>query len=488
MDEGYVEDVTMVSRADAVRAQGKESENLVESGNVLEARQKVILREGDFRRSSIQQFVDILGGKDVNTDVNIVDMSQDPCTSYNKSEEVRVQELTLGDYNTDFSTMNEGEMMETISHEWQHGNQPGIRSEAEIAFKHFTDKEEYLSTSSASKDSNTSNELAFQGFNQSGKLSPGQSTYNDSDAVLRHALASGTMRMKIISRSTEGPEYFIKNTLKGKGVLCRGPVPATVESKGQHIVKAAAGPLVASSPPVNTGHISVLPSNSANTASGSCEAVNDGINFREWMSSRQKKLLRVDSLNLFKQILDLVYSCHSDGKVLVDLRPSWFRLLPSKEIVYLGRMCAQNEMQGSVMHKDVQNSQALKRPLEQGMLPHSHLGAKHHKSIDNVNFLKMKSQFQLGYGPKLITNRIDANLAGPGDSKTLSRPQLLSSAQRAFSSNEQQEMKWYRSPEELLGRACTSSSNIYSLGIFFFEVREQDSIVFRHLSDMRWLF
>ncbi|KNA06691.1 hypothetical protein SOVF_178660 [Spinacia oleracea] len=436
MDEGDAEDVATVSQAEDIRAQGKESENLMERCNVLEPRDRVILREGETRRSSIQKFVDLLGGNGVSSDVNVVEMSRDPCTSFPENREVSVQELTMGDYNTGFSTMNEGEMMDTILNEWQHGNHP---SEAETSHEHSIHKE---------KDS------PRQDFNLNANVNPDESTQDDSDAVLRHALSSGTMRMKILSRSSDCPEYFVKSTLKGKGVVRRGPV------SGQNPVKAIATPTAASNPPVdNIGPKSLLPSNGRGS-------VNGGVNFREWMRSRQNKLHKVDSLHVFKQILDLVYSFHSDGKVLVDLRPSCFQLLPSRKIEYVGRTCAPGEMQGSVTRKDVLKSQVLKRPLEQG----NYLGAKHQKSIDNVNLFKMKSQFQLGYGPKPITNKIDDNVAGPGNSKTPRRLLLPPSEQHAFSVNEQQEENWYRSPEERFGKGCTSSSNIYSLGIFFFEL------------------
>ncbi|XP_021757615.1 protein SPA1-RELATED 2-like isoform X1 [Chenopodium quinoa] len=481
MDEGDTEDVAPVSRAEDIRAQGKESENLVESCNVLEPRGRVTFREGDIRRSSVQQFVDMLGGNDGNSDVNVAEIPRDPCTSYHESGEVRVQELFLGDHSSGFGTMNEGEMMDTILNEWQHGYQPGIRSEAETSHEHLLHKEKSFSTSGAWKDSRPANVLAGQEINHNANVSPDETTQNESDAVLQHAFSSGAMRMKILSRSSECPEYFVRNTLKGKGVVCRGPISAAVELRGQKIAKAAAAAPIAASnlpvnvgltsnPPVNVGPKSPFSSNYGVTTSAGCESVNDGMNLREWMRSRQNKPHKVDSLYAFKQILELVYCLHSDGKVLADLRPSSFRLLPSRKIEYFGCICAQKEMQGSIIGKDILKSQTLKRPLELGMSAQSYSGVKHQKSIDNANFFKLKSQVQLGCGPKPITNKIDANLAGPGVSKTSSRLHLLPSAQPALSVNEQQEEIWYRSPEELCGRGCTASSNIYNLGVFLFEL------------------
>ncbi|CAO2819171.1 unnamed protein product [Amaranthus hypochondriacus] len=411
MDED-IEDMAAVGRAETARNQGKESEYLSENGNVLELRDRAIVRERGFPRSSIQQFVDILGGKDPSSVVNIVEVSQDPGTSNHESGENRVQELTFSGSNPDFSMMNEGEVMATLMNEWQHGNHGGVEVEGvgEALHEHLTHKENSLATSNAWKDSRSVGVLVEQGFNHNDKT----------DAVLKDALSSGAMRMKIISRSSEFPEYFVKSTLKGKGVLCRDTCSAASEFKDQSIVK---GTTLPTSSPLEMRSNGVLPSNNDEVVVVSSESTNDGLNMREWMRSRQNNLHKVDRLCTFKLILELVYSLHSNDKVLMDLRPSFFRLLPSGTVEYFGRLCAPKEIHGSVVHKEAQKLQPLKRPLEQG------------------------------------------------DSKISSGLHLPPSARHhVFSVNGQLEEKWYRSPEELCARDCTFSSNIYSLGVFFFEL------------------
>ena len=64
----------------------------MESCNVLEPLGRVALRERDIRRSSVQQFVDILGSNDVNSDVDVVEILRDTCTSYHESGEIRVHD------------------------------------------------------------------------------------------------------------------------------------------------------------------------------------------------------------------------------------------------------------------------------------------------------------------------------------------------------------------------------------------------------------
>lgn len=518
MDEGDVEEMGAVSRAEDVRAQGKEVDFSPDLRKVME-QERVVLREMDYPRSSVQQFVAIFGGDDPGSSVN-VESSHNRCGTA-ESAEGRVQELTLGHYNAGINTISEGHMMQSMMAELQAANQTGFGFEAGSSYEHPPHKVKGSRTSSAAEDLRLQDDLAQQPFDHKTNVNPGHSTYNLSSAVWQNPFPSGGMRMKVISKSSGYPEYFVKSTLMGKGVLYRGAIPPGAEFRSQETINTGAP--TSSDPPVDAGENPILPSSHATSGfdldtirefapmtsdppvrmgeksimssthgitdvdpEASRESFNDGVTLRDWIKSGQGRLHKVDSLVIFKQILDLVHSLHSEGKVLVDLRPSSFRLLRGRKVEYCGRLSAQNEMHGRIMRKDFQKSQALKRPLEQGMSPYFSLGAKHQKFTDSVKCLEMKPEFQLGYGLKAMTNDIDVNLAGPGtssyelgycskaDSKTQSNSSRLhlptSPQHHAFSVVDQLEEKWYRSPEELFGRVCNCSSNVYSLGVFLFEL------------------
>lgn len=541
MDEGDVEDVGSVSRAEEFRAQGKEIDFSPDMHKVMEQQARGVLREGDYPRTSIQHFVAMFDGQNPGSAINL-ESSKNPCTSFTEGAEGRVQELTFGNYIAGMSTMNEGNQMESMMNELQPENQLGFEAEAGSSREHPTNNKVKGSIASSSmQDLRFAGDLGGQPSDHNTIVDPGQSTYNLSNAVLQNTLLSGGMRMKVISKSSGHPEYFVKNTLMGKGVLYRGPISTGAEFRSQETMRTgnpatsdppvnvgekylipssthAASrfdlganreytPTTSSDTPVNVGEKSVIPSAPANIGSdsnASREAVNDGISLRDWIKSGQSKLHKVDSLCIFKLVLDLVHSFHSEGKVLVDLRPSSFRLFPARKVKYCGRLSVQTERHGSIMHKDVQRLQSLKRPLDQGMSPYFSLGAKHQKLTDNVKFSKMKPQFQLGYGLKAIANDIDVNLAGPGtygygmeycsnaDSKIQSNSSRLHlptlSQRHAFSVVDQLEEKWYRSPEEVFGRGCTSSSNVYCLGVFLFELLSSFDSTKAHaaaMSDLR---
>lgn len=519
MDEGDVEEMGVVSREEDIRAQGKEVDFSPDMRKVMGQQERFALREVDYPRSSVQQFVDLFGGEDPGSSVN-VESSHNRCGTAERAEG-RVQELTLGHYNAGISTISEGHMMESMMDELQAANQTGFGFEARSSHEHPPHQVKGSTTSIAAEDLRLQDNLAQQLSDHKTNVNPGHSTYNLSSAVWQNPFPSGGMRMKVISKSSGHPEFFVKSTLMGKGVLYRGPIPAGAEFRSQETINAGAP--TSSEPPVDAGETPILPSSHATSGfdvdtnrefapvtsdspvrmgetsimsstpgstgvdpDASRECFNDGVSLRDWIKSGQSRLHKVKSLVIFKQILDLVHSLHSEGKVLVDLRPSSFRLLPGRKVKYCGRLSAQKEMHGRIMRKDFQKSQALKRPLEQGMSPYFSLGAKHQKFADSVKCSEMRPEFQLGYGLKAMRNDMDVNLAGPGtssyeleycskaDSKTQSnssRLHLPTSTQRhAFSVVDQLEEKWYRSPEELFGRVCSCSSNVYSLGVFLFEL------------------
>lgn len=519
MDEGDVEEMGAVSREEDIRAQGKEVDFSPDMRKVMGQQERFALREVDYPRSSVQQFVALFGGEDPGSSVN-VESSHNRCGTAERAEG-RVQELTLGHYNAGISTISEGHMMESMMDELQAANQTGFGFEARSSHEHPPHQVKGSTTSIAAEDLRLQDNLAQQPSDHKTNVNPGHSTYNLSSAVWQNPFPSGGMRMKVISKSSGYPEFFVKSTLMGKGVLYRGPIPAGAEFRSQETINAGAP--TSSEPPVDAGETPILPSSHATSGfdvdtnrefapvtsdspvrmgetsimsstpgstgvdpDASRECVNDGVSLRDWIKSGQSGLHKVNSLVIFKQILDLVHSLHSEGKVLVDLRPSSFRLLPGRKVKYCGCLSAQKEMHGRIMRKDFQKSQALKRPLEQGMSPYFSLGAKHQKFADSVKCSEMRPEFQLGYGLKAMRNDMDVNLAGPGtssyeleycskaDSKTQSnssRLHLPTSTQRhAFSVVDQLEEKWYRSPEELFGRVCSCSSNVYSLGVFLFEL------------------
>lgn len=405
-------------------------------------------------------------------------------------------------------------------------------------------------------------------------------------------LSSSSMRTKILSRSGF-TQYFVKDTLKGKGVVCRGPAPH-VEFRDQSFAKASSANKVDTSAPLNSNGEVVMQVNSgtlaesnrdnmrpparviANSATlmnlnretailpthatpnpvtnsnrnnlrpparaipntvrrtvtplprvipnsarptvkplrqvipnpgilsnSSSEAFmprailspllnsdtetsilhHDSVSLRQWLKFGRNKRNKVKSLHIFKQIVDVVSNSHSKGISLLDLRPSYFELLQSNEVKYVGSNVQIENFSDRDAHYQL-NYQNEKRPME-----HSNTASAKRVKFEednnsviswpqfpNISGLAAANEINVNYGCAQYTGTVyndnynrkpvyvtqsDLKSAQMSDSSKL----LLGS-----SDDTSEEVKWYASPEELNKRRCTLSSNIYSLGVLLFEV------------------
>lgn len=401
-------------------------------------------------------------------------------------------------------------------------------------------------------------------------------------------LSSSSMRTKIISRSGF-TQYFVKDTLKGKGIVCRGPAPRVefrdpkassankvdttppLNSNGEAVMQESSGTLLNSNreimrpPPrviansgtlMNSNRETVIPpthatpnpvtnsnrdtlrppraipnparqtvtplphiipnsarqtvkplrqaiSNPGILSNSSSEAFmphaipnplsnsdtetamlhHDGVSLREWLKFGSNKRNKVKSLHIFKQIVDVVSNSHSKGIALLDLRPSYFKLLQSNEVKYVGSNVQVENLSDRDAHYQL-NHRNEKRPMAHSNSP----SAKRIKPEEDTNLVISWPQFpnksgltaaneiNVKYGSAQYTGNVyydnfnpkpvyvtqsDLRGAHMSDSSKL----MLGSA-----NDTSEEVKWYASPEELDKRRCTLSSNIYSLGVLLFEL------------------
>ncbi|KAI3713552.1 hypothetical protein L1987_72131 [Smallanthus sonchifolius] len=109
-------------------------------------------------------------------------------------------------------------------------------------------------------------------------------------------VSPSAIRTKMLSQSGFS-QYFVKNTLKGKGVICSGPGPAgdaLVHIRGRNHPKA---PLMdCNSAPDSSKEITGHPT-----------SVHEALSLREWLKSGQNKVDKSKSMHIFNQILDLVH-------------------------------------------------------------------------------------------------------------------------------------------------------------------------------------
>ncbi|KAK9020987.1 hypothetical protein V6N11_010998 [Hibiscus sabdariffa] len=320
-----------------------------------------------------------------------------------------------------------------------------------------------------------------------------QLTCGENNEVSGSPQSSGGIKTKILSKSGFS-EFFVKTTLKGKGIICRGPShdASKVELRHQNNtkctgqsmvapippVKAAGSPVVASNTSLILGNRAVVTSSQGNIVPRAGENDHDGINFREWLKVQSHKANKAERLYIFRQIVDLVDYSHSQGAILHDLRPSCFKLLQVNQVKYIGSG-AQKGLLDSVLDKDSPTSENImtrRRPMTQGVSSSIGLSAKKQK----INANPSLTRWPLFHSrSKLKIETINAQLPRYESSEHFPNTQFsnsgsthssISAKHQSISVNEELEEKWYASPEESNEGVCTILSNIYSLGVLLFEL------------------
>ncbi|KAJ0113799.1 hypothetical protein Patl1_00563 [Pistacia atlantica] len=287
----------------------------------------------------------------------------------------------------------------------------------------------------------------------------------------------GNTQLKTSSTNTPGfSQLFIKKTLKGKGVISRNPdtrrdLGSAVVRQNDEKLGCLSSKVVSDSLFKSCANYDMISSHGVNRLGP--ESLHAGICLREWLKSRSRKGEKVESLHIFRQIVELVDSAHSQGIALQDLRPSYFYLSPSNRVIYTGSSAKREP--NFVVNQDL----GKKRPLEQDMQVHCNLAVKQQKLSDDIKSVTHQAHFFSSSSSRTKKwNETDFHINDPQISEyvelhsqnALTCPSMLSTKdQQSFLAIAQLEEKWYISPEELNDAGCTFLSNIYGLGVLLFE-------------------
>lgn len=303
----------------------------------------------------------------------------------------------------------------------------------------------------------------------------------------------GERRTKVLPRSGFS-EFFVRNTLKGKGAA-HGDLQIHGESEivnlnnvSEKMICDGVAPNTWQGSGAKADHLSINIGASAGAASG-----HDRINLREWLKPGCHKINKVESLQIFKQILELVDFAHSQGVVLKDLKPSYFMIVSSDKVQYVGSWVTQiySKLSENVINQeDHYSTHHLKRKgsMEDGMNRNSVLARRHQKLSENVELVGQQPRSAARFGLKIGTMMKGdiMSLRENASGYCLREEQILNKGNRTpnvsgcpseytkhmqlTSEGVNLEERWYTSPEDLSYRMCTLESNIYCLGVLMFEV------------------
>ncbi|XP_049415404.1 protein SPA1-RELATED 2 isoform X1 [Solanum stenotomum] len=480
VDEAIGDEVNGLDAIDGRQLRSKEMDYTLRSGNsiMLQSHEVVTFGEGDHYQTTPILYTDILDRKNLDRIGSSEHASASPRCMNDAG--VMVEELTLRNYNGKnlavVGTLGNKEHIRP--NQWFYqlaGGSACASSHGEAAYR------DRCRTSSGLWEEEDGDTL-FTGFlnqnqntlNESQNLG-GENLQNNGDkAVLNNVLPSSEgIRTKIISKSGFS-EYFVKSTLKGKGIICKTPLPRVSASESR-------------------GQIHSQCTNASSTVASMDAFINpnvyhDGISLRERLKAGGNKLNKDEGLYIFKQVLGLVDFAHSQGVSVQDLRPSCFKLLRANQVVYSGasvrtqlteyvvdRGVSQSENNQKERSLAGKNISSLVDPCvkKQKLSEDMHLKMKWpqypfksgHKSASRNTKLNAAQ----GYGDE--SNEEDCIKKEPNNLSKFRLPQLsIMSKPSLTSMSFKFEEKWYTSPEQFTEGGCTFSSNIYCLGVLLFEL------------------
>lgn len=496
MDGGVDEEVGHLDATQGVHLQSKESEysRKSENGILLEPQEGVIPTGVEYRESSSHHVLgDILEGKDVNLSLSSSDgLGHLYACPHSMDANGMVEELTVRHYdNLNMAVVgpsNSSDGTHPRLNQWQQLHHTANRYAPGSTLACPTNQEKILTGNSWLED------MACKPVSEILPQKPSVSEQNEAALQLAssenrgsidNTLARGAFRTKILSKSGFS-EYFMKSTLKGKGIICRGPPVdnQNVEVRSHNNAKIGTSLKIASEAPPNlAGNALIHAVREISVTRASLPNYN-GVSLRRWLAKRNREVNKVERLNIFRQIVDLVDYFHSIEVALHELRPTFFEFLPSNQVKYLGTP-EQRELLESVKGRNFSDSSSMvvvKRPSEYGLLhPHS-VCTKKQKFNEHINHRQWP---QFPSRPPLDAGVTSVSDISPSGLQSCEYGELNKEHDSQRSNNRikpsafeqhptvvssQLEEKWYQSPEELNGTRSSISSNIYCLGVLLFEV------------------
>ncbi|KAL2544297.1 Protein SPA1-RELATED 2 [Forsythia ovata] len=512
MDEAVSDEVTEVGVDDVTHDRSKDCEFSLKPGSssILEPNEMVMPCEDGYHENSNYLVSDTLDAKKLDR----IGSSEHASTSPRCMDDagIMVEELTVRNYDWKKSAVvgvsNNRDIMQTRQNQWEHLFQMTGGSGINSLQGQTWYKEKVRAKSSILDEGGNTTCPRFRDqqplyFNRNamiGNLSNDSDKGTPSDPFY----PSGATRTKFLSKSGFS-EYFIKSTLREEGLIhqnsvCKGSGSESVDHTRSKSVNADH----TCSKPVTTGLVdSVAPIGftsatfsppshgvSEQWTSHSSHFLGDGITLREWLEAGRNKSNRVESLNIFRQIVALLDFSHSQGVVLQDLRPSCFKLLASYQVLYLGSS-VHTGITKSVTDQDNSQSghnQNEKRPMHASMLPLGGHSKKKWKLGENMNHVPRWPQFPSRSRVRSASKNVTkADIEGPQDSgndseeehrKMVCQNQIKFCNIDVYSKLQPlqacvscvSEEKWYTSPELSTEKGCTFASNIYCLGVLLFEL------------------
>ncbi|KAH7423262.1 hypothetical protein KP509_12G047000 [Ceratopteris richardii] len=226
-------------------------------------------------------------------------------------------------------------------------------------------------------------------------------------------------------------------------------------------------------------HSDMMPSSSDN-------GNETGVTLRQWLSRPSRTVDSLESLNIFRQILQVVDLAHAQGVVLKNIRPSLFLLSSLHRVTFLDSMSSSSSsrssdpstggasVQASLLADTATTRVGTSHSTERRSLAERESSWKAISSA--APFLQVQTgssaeRLQFGFGSQpWETGQTQSHDNSRDSGGSQSSSKLQQKNMFPVRSTRIMEDMWYTSPEEAQDGTCSFASDIYSLGVLFFEL------------------
>lgn len=448
---------------------------------MLERREMIIPEEREYLESSIQDY-NVVEGKNVAGPVN--DSEEADLVGHldlqNLDDGGIIKELTLENFDgSNFSVIGSSNGKSVLQSKRQQLHTLGTVSGSEGFLGGSVNKETCPADETFWEEGGSLSDFLTQKPRNDEVMASVTNKNSKADAGSALSGNPGGIRTKILSKSGFS-QFFVKNTLKSKGMVFGSTTPS-VGSDLPHQINTR----YADNSKVSFDRSVISNVKRAPPAKSVAQPEVSSVNLRNWLKISNRRVKKAERLYLFTQITDIVKLYHSQGVPIPDLCPSSFRVSSSNQVYYTGSL-SKRDLNLKCIEEDfsnVNNQLPRKREFVNNGLESASSHAKKGKHIQDSTgsgwWLQQSSRSNLKHEPTCAVAVSSCDPQGEAyesgnDDTGLSCRETFSASVEPDKSllqlaleSDQLEESWYTTPEE--GR-FSLATNIYSLGVLLFEV------------------
>lgn len=191
------------------------------------------------------------------------------------------------------------------------------------------------------------------------------------------------------------------------------------------------------------------------------------VSLRQWLDKTERSVDAFECFHIFRQIVSIVNSAHSQGIVVHNVRPSCFIMSSFNNVSFIESASCSDSGSDDGLHSHTAETKDLSSPLtldmgqQKGRFGHFRTSASAFSGSSQLRPSAVyAARLSLVEESEENRNRDRRNVEQAEEKK-----QVFPMKQILL-----METTWYTSPEELAGSPSSCASDIYRLGVLLFEV------------------